>query len=100
VLETTDRRHVPDEAAVLVVGAGPVGLITSLQLAKHGIRNVLIERNNDTTKWPKMDITNSRSMELLNRLGLADGLREQGTPPQKEHSTVTARVGRDTVVSR
>lgn len=66
------------EAPVLVVGAGPIGMVTAFQLAKRGIRTVLVERNLETTKWPKMDITNPRSMELLQCLGLADGLREKG----------------------
>jgi hypothetical protein len=39
---------------------------------------MLTERNPDTTKWPKMDITNCRSMELLKRLGVADSLRTIG----------------------
>lgn len=29
-------------------------------------------------RWPKMDLTNSRSMELFRRLGLAQDLRDQG----------------------
>jgi len=66
------------EAPALVVGAGPIGMVTAFQLAKRGIQTVLVERNLETTKWPKMDITNPRSMELLQRLGLADGLREKG----------------------
>jgi FAD-dependent monooxygenase len=63
---------------VLVAGGGPVGLIAAYTLAHHGIRCMLVERNESTTKWPKMDITNVRSMEILRRLGLADELREQG----------------------
>jgi FAD-dependent monooxygenase len=39
---------------------------------------MLVERNLGTTKWPKMDITNCRSMELLKRLGVDQGLREVG----------------------
>lgn len=66
------------EAPVLVVGAGPIGLVTAYQLARRGIRTVLVERNHETTRWPKMDITNARSMELLARLGLAEKLRKQG----------------------
>ena len=42
---------------------------------------MLIERNYETTRWPKMDVTNVRTMELLRTLGLADGLREQGKRP-------------------
>lgn len=63
---------------MLVVGAGPAGLIAALQLAKNGTECMLIERNLDTTKWPKMDVTNCRSMELLKRLNLDQGLREVG----------------------
>lgn len=66
------------ETPVLVVGSGPVGLITSLQLARYGQKCMLVERNYETTKWPKMDITNCRSMELLRTLGLADALRRIG----------------------
>lgn len=66
---------------VLVVGAGPVGMITALSLAKRGTKCLLVERNLETTKWPKMDVTNCRSMELLRRIGLADGLREIGNVP-------------------
>ncbi|KAI3557051.1 FAD binding domain-containing protein [Colletotrichum abscissum] len=70
------EHHVP----VLVVGAGPAGLLLALQLAKNGVQSLIAERNLDSTKWPKMDITNCRSMELLRRLGIADDLRAQGVP--------------------
>ncbi|KAI1498337.1 FAD binding domain-containing protein [Biscogniauxia marginata] len=43
---------------------------------------MLAERNLTTTKWPKMDQTNARSMELYRRLGIADGFREVGVPPE------------------
>ena len=66
------------DVPVLVAGAGPAGLIAALTLASHGVRCMLAERNLDTTKWPKMDITNCRSMELFGRLGIGEGLREQG----------------------
>ncbi|KAL7785502.1 FAD binding domain-containing protein [Trichoderma ceciliae] len=70
------------ETPVLIVGGGPTGLILSLQLARYGVNCMLVERNLDTTKWPKMDITNCRSMELFKRLGISQGLREIGVPPQ------------------
>ncbi|KIY03003.1 uncharacterized protein Z520_01469 [Fonsecaea multimorphosa CBS 102226] len=71
---------VQHETAVLVVGAGPAGLIAALQLAENGVPCMLVERNLDTTKWPKMDITNCRSMELFRRLKIDRGLREVGVP--------------------
>ncbi|KAL6362177.1 hypothetical protein LRP88_04254 [Fusarium phalaenopsidis] len=66
------------DAPVLIAGAGPSGLLLSLQLAQQGVRSMLIERNLDTTKWPKMDVTNCRSMELFNRLGISQDLRDLG----------------------
>lgn len=49
-------------------------------LALHGVRCLLVERNSSTTRHPKMDITNGRSMELFRRLGLADKLRAVAVP--------------------
>ncbi|KAL4922842.1 hypothetical protein BDW62DRAFT_207501 [Aspergillus aurantiobrunneus] len=69
------------ETPVRVVGAGPAGMLAALQLTKNGTPSILVERNLETTKWPKMDITNCRSVEILRRLGVADGLRQVGVDP-------------------
>ncbi|CEJ62861.1 hypothetical protein PMG11_11346 [Penicillium brasilianum] len=63
---------------VLIVGAGPVGMLLAYQLDRLGIACLIAERNIKTTKWPKMDLTNCRSMEILRVLGLADDYRAQG----------------------
>ncbi|KAM5356836.1 hypothetical protein ACJ41O_003482 [Fusarium nematophilum] len=68
----------PDDS-VLIVGAGPVGLLLATTLAYYDIKSIVLERNSTTTKWPKMDLTNARSMELLRKLGLADSLRKRGS---------------------
>lgn len=65
---------------VVIAGGGPVGLILAQVLSFNGVKSVLFERNKTTTSWPKMDLTNSRSMELFRKLGLADDLRKQGVP--------------------
>jgi 2-polyprenyl-6-methoxyphenol hydroxylase-like FAD-dependent oxidoreductase len=77
-----------NDLPVLIVGAGPVGLVLAKELSHHGIRCMLIEGNLDTTRWPKMDITNCRSMELLRRLGLEDGLRQVGVPSRYSFDVV------------
>lgn len=79
----SNSQPLPGEVAVLVVGGGPAGMIAALQLSRNGIPCLLVERNLDTTRWPKMDITNCRSMELLKRLGVDEGLREVGRYPYK-----------------
>ncbi|RDW79148.1 uncharacterized protein DSM5745_06000 [Aspergillus mulundensis] len=62
---------------VIIVGAGPVGMILAYALSRQQIPTILIEQDpqNKTTEYPKMDLTNSRSMELLRTLGLADQYR-------------------------
>ena len=65
---------------VLIAGGGPVGLTLALELRHHGVDALLIEKNPTTTRHPKMDITNGRSMELFRRLGIAEKLREKAVP--------------------
>lgn len=69
-------RNVP----VVIAGAGPVGMTLALDLARRGIRVLIVERNATTSRHPKMDITNSRSMELFRALGIADELRAVAVP--------------------
>jgi len=71
------ERRLPDDT-VVIAGGGPVGLILARVLSNHGVKSALFERNESTTTWPKMDLTNARSMELFHRIGLADELRRQG----------------------
>lgn len=75
---------------VLIAGAGPVGLTLALELASHGVASVLVERNPSTTTYPKMDLTNVRSMELFDRLGLVDDIRCAGVPSQYSFDVIVA----------
>ena len=68
------------DTSVLIVGGGPVGLTLSLAFAKFGIDCIVVERNASTTKHPKMDITNGRSMEIFRMLGVADRINEAALP--------------------
>ena len=63
---------------VLIAGGGPVGMTTALELARYGVESILIERNLETTRHPKMDLTNGRSMELFSRLGVVEDIRKAG----------------------
>lgn len=67
-----------DRTPVLVVGAGPVGMVAALECAQHGVRCVLVDSSTETTGHPKLDVVNARSMELLDRLGLAGEIRAAG----------------------
>jgi FAD-dependent monooxygenase len=68
------------ETDVLVVGGGPVGLFTAYRLGKLNVNAILVERNLSTSKYPKMDITNERTMELYKKAGLDSLMRSHGVP--------------------
>src|SRR4051812_55992 len=71
-----------DSAPVLVVGAGPVGMVAALTLARYGVPCVLVDRQSRTTSHPKLDYVSSRSMELFRPLGLTDEVRSAGVGPE------------------
>lgn len=68
------------ETDILVVGGGPVGMVAAYQLAQCGQPCLLVEQSLSTTRWPKMEFTNSRAMELFRKMGLAEALRKEAIP--------------------
>src|SRR5262249_1095681 len=42
-----------DSYPVVIAGGGPVGLVAALELARYGIRSLLVERHESTTWHPK-----------------------------------------------
>src|SRR5437764_916542 len=81
----------------LIGGGGPVGMTLARTLAQFGVRCLLVERNASTTRHPKMDITNGRSMELFRRIGVADKLRAVAVPEENNFdvSWITSLTGRE-----
>lgn len=66
------------DTPVLIVGGGPVGLTTSIDLARRGVRSILIDKRAKPGFIPKMERCNARTMEVFRRLGLADRIRAAG----------------------
>lgn len=60
---------------VLVVGAGPAGLVASIQLARYGVPVLLIERRLDNSALPRATAISMRTMELLRGWGLEPAVR-------------------------
>ncbi len=78
------------DTPILIAGGGPVGMTLALALARQGVRSIVVERNPTTTRHPKMDLTNGRSMEIYRRLGVADALRAAGVPVDNPFDIVWA----------
>ena len=67
------RRVMPQRGAfdadVLVVGAGPVGMVASLLLAQQGLTSLVVERRAGVQRAPAAHVVNARSFEILRAAG-------------------------------
>ncbi|MFF3452750.1 FAD-dependent monooxygenase [Streptomyces sp. NPDC002730] len=70
-----------DITDVLVVGAGPTGMLLAGDLAAAGISVTVIERRpHETSNMTRAFGVHARTLELLDARGLADELVKKGTP--------------------
>jgi putative polyketide hydroxylase len=60
---------------VLVVGAGPAGLAAAVELARHEVDVLLVERRRAPSSHPRATVLSLRSMELMRRWGLETAAR-------------------------
>jgi putative polyketide hydroxylase len=60
---------------VLIVGAGPAGLAAALELARHDVPALLVERRTRLSSHPRATVLSLRSMELVRAWGLEAAVR-------------------------
>ncbi len=63
---------------VLVVGAGPTGLTTAIELARRGVGLRIVEKRSEPSIRSKALVVHARTLELLDILGIADDLVARG----------------------
>ena len=68
-----------DPIEVLVVGAGPTGLTLAAQLCSFGTSVRIVDRLTNRTQESRALAVQPRSLEILDRLGLADSLVRRGS---------------------
>ena len=68
-------------SSVIVIGAGPCGLVLAIELGRRGIDAVVLEEKISPLRFPAANATQARTMEHYRRLGFADKVRAQGLPP-------------------
>jgi 2-polyprenyl-6-methoxyphenol hydroxylase-like FAD-dependent oxidoreductase len=67
-------------AAVIVVGAGPVGLSMALELGLRGHQVVVLEKGDGRVDHPRAGGISIRTMEFCRRWGILDDVRNCGFP--------------------
>ena len=70
---------------VLIVGAGPTGLVLALQLARRGVPFRLIEQNSGPGQASRAMAVQARTLEFYQQLGWADEVVGQGVRIEQLH---------------
>lgn len=65
---------------VIVVGAGPTGLLLAGDLAAAGIQTTLVEKHAHGSELTRAFVVHARTLEQLDQRGLAEPLIEHGRP--------------------
>ena len=68
----------PAHHPVVIVGAGPVGLVAALDLAKKGHRSVVIDRKDSLADGSRAICWSKRTLEIMDRFGLGQPLVDKG----------------------
>ncbi|MDA0340336.1 MAG: FAD-dependent oxidoreductase [Proteobacteria bacterium] len=55
---------------VVIVGGGPVGLVTAIELARHGVRAVVLESKSSVSDGSRALAFSRRSQEIMHGLGI------------------------------
>ena len=65
---------------VVIVGAGPAGMVTALELARHGVASVVLSAELQLSQGSRAICFTRRSMEILQQVGVAERMTEGGLP--------------------
>jgi 3-(3-hydroxy-phenyl)propionate hydroxylase len=68
----------PSQRPIIVAGAGPVGVIAALALARQGIAVQVFESEPQVNDSPRAATTHAATLEMLDKLGLIDEVVRRG----------------------
>ncbi|HEX9684448.1 MAG TPA: FAD-dependent oxidoreductase [Burkholderiales bacterium] len=66
------------DADVLIVGAGPTGLMLANQLARRGVRVMIIDRHSGPAQQSRAMAVQARTLEIYSKLGLGERALDLG----------------------
>lgn len=65
---------------VVIAGSGPAGMVTALELARLGVPSVVLESERQVSQGSRAIVFTRRSMEILQQVGVAGRITENGLP--------------------
>ncbi|RDJ98090.1 FAD-dependent monooxygenase [Cupriavidus lacunae] len=65
---------------VVIAGSGPAGMVAALELARHGVPSVVVTSELQVSQGSRAIVFTRRSMEILQQVGVADRMTENGLP--------------------
>ena len=71
---------IQEKKKVVIVGAGPAGMVTALELARHNIASVVLASDLQFSQGSRAIVFTRRSMEILQQVGVAHRITENGLP--------------------
>jgi 2-polyprenyl-6-methoxyphenol hydroxylase-like FAD-dependent oxidoreductase len=74
---------IPERTEVLVVGAGPVGLALAVSLRGHGREVTVVDRQAAGANTSRASVVHPRTLEMLERIGVAKRLTDLGRPVEQ-----------------
>jgi len=69
-----------DRQQVVIAGAGPAGMVAALELARLGVPSVVLTSELQVSQGSRAIVFTRRSMEILQQVGVADRMTENGLP--------------------
>ena len=69
-----------EKKQAVIVGAGPAGMVTALELARHGVASVVLASELQFSQGSRAIVFTRRSMEILQQVGVAHRITENGLP--------------------
>jgi 2,4-dichlorophenol 6-monooxygenase len=67
---TSTSFHADVDVDVLIVGAGPVGLLGGILASRHGLTSLAVERRDGSQTSPAAHVVNARTYEICRQAGL------------------------------
>ncbi|HEX7042389.1 MAG TPA: FAD-dependent monooxygenase [Patescibacteria group bacterium] len=87
------------KTGVLIIGAGPTGLMMACQLAMQKIPFIIVEKDPASTTESRAIGIQARSLEIFEQMGIADKFVKEGQPAQDIDFVVNGKIVEDIPLS-